>query len=446
MTGRSRILVANRGEIAVRIVRACHTAGHEAVAVYSDTDKNARWVRMADEALHIGGSPAAKSYLNTDAILEAAKYAEVDAVHPGYGFLSENAAFARAVTAAGFTFIGPPPEVIELMGDKASARSAATEAGVPVVPGSRPVTDTDDAVRVAEEIGYPILVKAAAGGGGRGIRPVRDAEQLTEVFAGARAEAQSAFGDGTAYLERALPGARHIEVQLLADHHGNLVHLFERDCSVQRRRQKLLEEAPAPDLDERTRNELGEAAKRLGEHVGYRNAGTVEFLVDPDGRFYFIEMNTRVQVEHPITEAITGVDLVAEQLRIADGAELSLTQDAVRHSGAAVELRINAEDPDNGFLPTPGEITAFEAPGGPGVRLDTALTSGEQISPFYDSLIAKLVCWGADRRQAYARARQALSEFRVEGVASTIPLHRELIDDRELLGGPVHTTWLEERS
>ncbi|WP_019854614.1 acetyl-CoA carboxylase biotin carboxylase subunit [Actinopolyspora mortivallis] len=446
MNGRGRILVANRGEIAVRVVRACHAAGHEAVAVYSDADKNARWVELADEAVHIGGSPAAKSYLNTDAILEAAKYSEVDAVHPGYGFLSENAAFARAVTAAGFTFVGPPPEVIELMGDKASARTAATAAGVPVVPGSRPVADTADALRAAEEIGYPILVKAAAGGGGRGIRPVRDRAQLEEVFAGACAEAQSAFGDGTAYLERALPGARHVEVQLLADDHGGMVHLFERDCSVQRRRQKLLEEAPAPDLPESTRRELGEAARLLGSHVGYRNAGTVEFLVAPDGGFYFIEMNTRVQVEHPITEAITGVDLVAEQLRVADGQRLSLSQESVSHRGAAVELRINAEDPDNDFTPTPGEITAFDQPGGPGVRVDTALTRGDRISPFYDSLIAKLVCWGSDRQQAYARAGQALREFRVEGVASTIPLHRRLVEDPELLAGPVHTTWLEERS
>ncbi|MER7080158.1 acetyl-CoA carboxylase, biotin carboxylase subunit [Saccharopolyspora kobensis] len=444
MTGLRRVLVANRGEIAVRIVRACHAADVEAVAVYSDADENARWVRLADEAVHIGRSAAQKSYLDSDALLKAARSADVEAVHPGYGFLSENAAFARAIVEAGLVFVGPPPSAMEQMGDKAAARRAAQAAGVPVVPGSGPVDDPDDAVRAAEEVGYPLLVKAAAGGGGRGIRPVADAAELVDVLPGARAEARSAFGDGTVYLERAVPGARHVEVQVLADEHGNAVHLFERDCSVQRRRQKLLEEAPASDLRESTRQAITSAAVRLAEHVGYRNAGTVEFLVDADENFYFIEMNTRVQVEHPITEAITGVDVIAEQLRIAGGAVLALDQDSIERRGVAIEMRINAEDPERDFAPTPGEITALHLPGGPGVRVDTGIAQGDRISPFYDSLIAKLICWGADREQAYARARQALSEFHVEGVASTISLHRGLTADPRLRAGPVHTGWLEE--
>ncbi|RKT89136.1 acetyl-CoA carboxylase, biotin carboxylase subunit [Saccharopolyspora antimicrobica] len=444
MTGLRRVLVANRGEIAVRIVRACHAAGVEAVAVYSDADENARWVQLADEAVHIGRSAAQKSYLDSDALLKAARSADVEAVHPGYGFLSENAAFARAIVEAGLVFVGPPPSAMEQMGDKAAARRAAQAAGVPVVPGSGPVDDPEDAVRVAEEVGYPLLVKAAAGGGGRGIRPVADAAELVDVLPGARAEARSAFGDGTVYLERAVPGARHVEVQVLADEHGNVVHLFERDCSVQRRRQKLLEEAPASDLRESTRQAITSAAVRLAGHVGYRNAGTVEFLVDSDENFYFIEMNTRVQVEHPITEAITGVDVIAEQLRIAGGAALTLEQDSVERRGVAIEMRINAEDPERDFAPTPGEITALHLPGGPGVRVDTGIVRGDRISPFYDSLIAKLICWGADREQAYARAGQALAEFHVGGVASTISLHRRLTADPRLRAGPVHTGWLEE--
>ncbi len=445
MTQLRRVLIANRGEIAVRIIRACHLAGVETVAVYSDADKNAQWVRIADHAEHIGKSPAAKSYLDQEAIITAAKDSGADAVHPGYGFLAEDAAFARAVTDAGCVFVGPPPEAIELMGDKARARSAAEEAGVPVVPGSHAVTGMADAERAAAEVGYPVLVKAAAGGGGRGIRPVQDRAELAEVLPAAQAEARSAFGDGTAYIERAIPRARHVEVQVLADNRGNVVHLFERDCSMQRRRQKLIEEAPAPDLQRSTRVALNDAAVRLARQVGYRNAGTVEFLVDLDENFYFIEMNTRVQVEHPITEAITGVDIVAEQLQVAAGGPLSVAQEDVVPTGAAVELRINAEDPANGFAPTPGEVARFDLPGGPGVRVDTWLTQGDRITPFYDSLVAKLVCWGADRAQAYARARQALREFHVEGVASTIQLHRELTDDAELLAGPVHTTWLEQR-
>lgn len=444
MTGLRRVLVANRGEIATRIIRACHTAGIEAVAVYSDADEHARWVRMADEAVHIGRSAARKSYLDAESLMKAAKATEVDAVHPGYGFLSESAEFARVVAEAGLVFIGPSASAIEQMGDKATARGTAEAAGVPVVPGSGPVTDLSDAEAVAESIGYPMLVKAAAGGGGRGIRPVRDGADLAEVLPTAQAEAQSAFGDGTIYLERAVPGARHVEVQVLADEHGNVVHLYERDCSVQRRRQKLIEEAPAPALQDSTREAITSAAVRLAGHVGYRNAGTVEFLVDSDENFYFIEMNTRVQVEHPITEMITGVDIVAEQLRIAAGHSLSLSQDMIRRSGTAVELRVNAEDPTRDFTPTPGDIAEFELPGGPGVRVDTGMAQGDKISPFYDSLIAKLVCWGVDRQQAYARARQALEEFQISGVASTLDLHKQLVMAEDLRAGPVHVNWLEQ--
>ncbi|RRO14123.1 acetyl-CoA carboxylase biotin carboxylase subunit [Saccharopolyspora rhizosphaerae] len=445
MSGVQRVLVANRGEIAVRIIRACHVAGLEAVAVYSDADENSRCVHMADHAVHIGRSVAQKSYLDPDALLKAARTAEVDAVHPGYGFLSESGAFARAVEDAGFVFVGPRPSVLEQMGDKAAARAAATAAGVPVVPGTEPIDDPEDIRRLADEIGFPLLLKAAAGGGGRGIRPVSSVDELLDALPAAQAEARSAFGDPAIYLERAIQHARHVEVQVLADGHGNVVHLFERDCSVQRRRQKLIEEAPAPGLSEETRQAITAAAVRLAEHVDYRGAGTVEFLVDDAGEFYFIEMNARVQVEHPITEVVTGVDVVAEQLRIAGGERLARDQESITRRGVAVELRINAEDPERDFAPTPGEITELVLPGGPGVRVDTGITQGDRISPFYDSLIAKLICWGEDREQAYARARQALAEFHVEGVSSTAGLHRTLITDPELTAGPVHTKWLEER-
>ncbi|SFK18638.1 acetyl-CoA carboxylase, biotin carboxylase subunit [Amycolatopsis sacchari] len=436
-----RVLVANRGEIALRIIRACHEAGVEAVAAYSDADKAARWVELADDSVHIGGSPAGKSYLNADAVLTAAWQSDVDAVHPGYGFLSENAAFARRVAEAGLTFIGPPADVIEKMGDKATARRMAEEAGVPVVPGSGPLNDLAAAEAAAAEVGFPLLVKAAAGGGGRGIRPVASAEELADVLPTAQAEAAAAFGDGTVYLERLLERARHIEVQVLADDHGGVVHAYERDCSVQRRRQKLFEEAPAPGLEREVREAIAEAAVRLARHVGYRGAGTVEFLLADDGSFYFIEMNTRIQVEHPVTECVTGLDLVAEQLRIADGKALSVTQEDIVLDGAAVELRLNAEDPDAGFRPAPGELTRFDLPGGPGVRVDTGFVAGDRISPFYDSMIAKLICWGATRGEALSRARQALAELRVEGVPTTASLHARLLP--ELAGGPVHTRWLE---
>ncbi|MBB3664639.1 acetyl-CoA carboxylase biotin carboxylase subunit [Prauserella sediminis] len=439
-----RVLVANRGEIAVRIIRAAHAAGLETVAVYSDADAQGRWVQLADTAVHIGKSAAAKSYLNSAALVEAAVSTGADAVHPGYGFLSERPGAAKEFADAGLTFVGPAVSTIEMMGDKAAARDAAKRAGVPVVPGSGAVGDVDEALAAAEDVGYPVLVKAAAGGGGRGIRPVASRDELAEVLPAAQAEARSAFSDDTVYLERAIDGARHIEVQILADHAGNVVHTFERDCSVQRRRQKLIEEAPAPGLAAETRASINDAAVRLARQVGYVGAGTVEFLLTPSGEFFFIEMNTRIQVEHPISEAITGVDLVSEQLRIAAGEPVSFSQDEVQIRGAAVELRINAEDPDNRFQPTPGDLSRLDLPGGPGVRVDTGFVAGDRISPFYDSMIAKLICSGPDRDTALARGRQALAELRVEGVPTTVSMHRRLLDEPDLRAGAVHTKWLEE--
>lgn len=437
------VLVANRGEIALRIVRACRELGIRSVAVYSDADAGAAHVRHADDAVHLGKSSASKSYLNAEAVLEAARSAGVDAVHPGYGFLSERASFADAVADAGLTFVGPPGSVIATMGDKATARSVAERAGVPVVPGSGSVGSVEEAVAAAEEIGYPVLVKAAAGGGGRGIRPAADADELRRVVVEAQREAASAFGSDEVYLERALQGARHVEVQVLADTHGAVVHCFERECSLQRRRQKVLEEAPAPGLDARVRAEMCDSAVGLAHEVGYVGAGTVEFLLEPSGSYWFIEMNTRIQVEHPVTELVTGLDLVAEQLHIAGGAPLSVAQDEIALRGAAIEFRVNAEDPDDDFLPSPGEVTVLEVPGGPGVRVDTALMAGGTIPPFYDSMVAKLAVWAPTRPGALARGRRALAEYRVEGVPTTIGLHRRLLDEPAIVEGRYDITTLE---
>ncbi|GAA4925018.1 acetyl-CoA carboxylase biotin carboxylase subunit [Actinomycetospora succinea] len=436
------VLVANRGEIALRVVRACRELGIRAVAVYSDADAEAAHVRMADDAAHLGKSAASKSYLNADAVLEAARSAGVDAVHPGYGFLSERPAFAAAVEEAGLVFVGPPSSVISTMGDKAAARTVARRAEVPVVPGSDEVASVDDAVAAAEEVGYPVLVKASAGGGGRGIRPAATADELRDVVVEAQREAASAFGSDAVYVERALQGPKHVEVQVLADTHGNVVHCFERECSLQRRRQKILEEAPAPGLSPAIRESLCDAAVRLSREVGYVGAGTVEFLVEGD-EFFFIEMNTRIQVEHPITEWVTGLDLVAEQLRIAGGAELSVGQDDIVCRGASIEFRVNAEDPDQDFLPSPGEVTGLELPGGPGVRVDTALMAGDVVPPFYDSLVAKLSVWAPTRAEALARGRRALAEYRVDGLPTTIGLHRRLLDERAVVDGTYDITTLE---
>jgi acetyl-CoA carboxylase, biotin carboxylase subunit len=444
----STVLVANRGEIALRVVRACRELGLRSVAVYSDADADAAHVRHADDAVHIGKSSATKSYLNPDAILDAARSSGADAVHPGYGFLSERAAFARAVSDAGLVWVGPPADVIERMGDKAAARAVAAQAGVPVVPGSDELADVDDAVAAAARIGYPVLVKAAAGGGGRGIRPASSDDELRRVVVEAQREAASAFGSDVVYLERALAHPKHIEVQILADAHGTAVHCFERDCSMQRRRQKVLEEAPAPRLDAGVRTAMCDAAVALAREVGYVGAGTVEFLLSGEGEhadreFFFIEMNTRIQVEHPVTELVTGLDLVALQLRVADGEPLPMAQDDIVCRGAALEFRVNAEDPADDFLPTPGEVTALELPGGPGVRVDTALAAGDVIPPFYDSMVAKLCVWAPDRKAALARGRRALAEYRVEGVPTTIPLHRRLLDDPTVISGDYDITFLE---
>jgi len=434
-----KVLIANRGEVAVRIVRACRELGISSVAVYSDADSEALHVRLADESVNIGPARARDSYLNVEKIVAAAKERGADAVHPGYGFLSENARFAAACREAGLRFVGPAAEAIEKMGDKSAARRLAREAGVPVVPGTVGNTTADEAAERAGEIGYPVMVKAAAGGGGRGIRSVESEAELREAVRDAKREAEAAFGDGSVYLEKLLVEPRHVEVQVMADEHGNAVHLYERECSMQRRRQKVLEEAPAPELGRRTRREMTAAAVRLAEAAGYANAGTVEFLVDAEGGFYFIEMNTRLQVEHPVTEMVTGVDLVKEQLRVAAGERLSFGQEDVKLVGHAVEFRINAEDPDNDFFPSPGEVSHLELPGGPGVRVDSALYAGYAVPPFYDSLVSKLVVWGADRDEALARGRRALDEYRLEGIKTTIPFHQRLLDWDGFRSGSYHT-------
>ncbi len=439
-----KVLVANRGEIALRVIRACRELGVPSVAVYSGADEEALHVRLADEAVHIGPPKAQKSYLNIEAILEAAKETGADAVHPGYGFLAENAGFAAACSGAGLAFVGPSAEAIEKMGDKSAARRIAREAGVPIVLGTEGNASPAEALERAEEIGFPVMVKAAAGGGGRGIRVVESAGELEEAVRAASREAVAAFGEGSVYLEKFLVDPRHVEVQVMGDGEGNVVHFYERECSMQRRRQKILEEAPSPGISPATREAITAAAVRLAEEASYANAGTAEFLVDQDESFYFIEMNTRIQVEHPITEEITGVDLVKEQLKVAAGEGLSLKQDEIPLSGHAIEFRINAEDPENNFFPSPGEVTGVEVPGGPGVRVDTAVFAGYQIPPFYDSMVSKLVVRGADRHEALARGGRALEEYRLEGIKTTIPLHLRLLREEAFLSGRYDTGYLEK--
>jgi acetyl-CoA carboxylase biotin carboxylase subunit len=438
-----KVLIANRGEVALRVIRACQELEIPAVAVYSDADSEALHTRHADEAVNIGPPPAGKSYLNLEALLEAARETEAEAIHPGYGFLAENARFAAACRDADITFIGPSPEAIEKMGNKSAARQIALDAGVPVVPGSEGPASANEAIETAEDIGYPVMVKAAAGGGGRGIRVAEDEKELRQAVQVARREAESAFGDNSIYLEKLLVGPRHVEVQVMGDQKGNVVHLFERECSMQRRRQKVLEEAPSPGIGTELREEMTEAAVRLAREVEYANAGTVEFLVDDDD-FYFIEMNTRIQVEHPVTEMLTGVDLVKEQMRVASGEPLSMEQDDVPIFGHAMEFRINAEDPDQDFMPSPGEISFLDVPGGPGVRVDSAIYQGYKIPPFYDSMVGKLIVWALTREEAINRARRALREYRVEGIKTTIPLHMRLLEERALRSGEYHTGYLED--
>ncbi|HLB06972.1 MAG TPA: acetyl-CoA carboxylase biotin carboxylase subunit [Alphaproteobacteria bacterium] len=444
MTGLSRVLIANRGEIAVRIIRACEVLGLESVIAVSDIDRESLGARLATRAVCIGPAPSTESYLRAELLIAAALATGCDAVHPGYGFLAENPRFAESCAQSGLRFIGPEAKTLAQAGDKLAARQAAVEAGLPVLPGSAGIGSLDHARVLAGAVGYPVMVKAAAGGGGRGMFVARNPDELGARFEPAAAEAQAAFGEGTLYLERYVPNGRHIEVQILADGAGGVVHLGERDCSVQRRYQKLVEEAPAPDLAEGKRRALCDAAVRFARHLGYENAGTVEFLYDIDrDEFYFMEMNARVQVEHPVSEMITGVDIVCEQLHIAGGRRLGLGQDDIRSHGHAIECRINAESPDDNFAPRPGRIVRWLPPDGEGIRLDSHAGEGCLVPPHYDSLIAKLIVHGKDRRQALDRLKDALDRFVLEGIETTLPFHRFLVAHGDFERGGVNLRWLE---
>jgi len=437
-----KILIANRGEIALRVHRACKEMGISTVAVHSEADSSAMWVRLADESVCIGPPPAAKSYLHIPAIIAACEITGAQAVHPGYGFLSENARFAEIVTAHGFTFIGPKAEHIRMMGDKITAKQAVKAAGIPVVPGSEgAITTEEEAIAAAKEIGFPVLIKAAAGGGGRGMKVARTEDDLIEAVQTARSEAKAAFGDDAVYMERYLQTPRHIELQVVADSFGNVCHLGERDCSLQRRHQKVLEEAPSPAIDAAARAKIGKVVVDAVKAIGYLGVGTIEFLYE-NGEFFFIEMNTRLQVEHPVTEAITGIDLVREQIRIAAGLPLSFKQSEVIFEGHAIECRINAENPKT-FVPSPGLVTDFHAPGGLGVRMDSALYAGYSIPPYYDSLIGKLIVHGRDREECIARLNRCLGEIVVGGIDTNIPLFQDLLHQQDILKGEYNIHWLE---
>jgi acetyl-CoA carboxylase, biotin carboxylase subunit len=445
----NKILIANRGEIAVRILRACRELGLRTVAVFSEADRHALHVRYADEAYLLGPAPSRDSYLRGDKIIDIARKTEAGAVHPGYGFLAERADFAEACQDAGIVFVGPKPSSIAAMGDKAVARATVSAAGVQVVPGTEGegALRDDELLALGPQIGFPLLIKATAGGGGKGMREARSLEEMPALLNAARREAEASFGDGNVYLEKLLEDARHIEIQILADSQGSVVHLGERECSIQRRHQKLLEEAPSPFIgdDEEFRQKMGQVAVRAAEAVGYINAGTIEFLVDKDKNFYFLEMNTRLQVEHPVTEEVTGIDIVKEQIRISRGRPLRHKQEDISPSGWAIECRINAEDPYNNFLPSTGRITHTILPTGPGIRVDTGVFIGFEISPYYDSLISKLIVWGDTRGEAILRMRRALEEYKILGVRTNIPFHQNLMDSHRFMGGQFDTRFVEER-
>ncbi|MBA2875366.1 acetyl-CoA carboxylase biotin carboxylase subunit [Thermaerobacillus caldiproteolyticus] len=439
----SKMLIANRGEIAVRIIRTCKKLGIQTVAVYSEADADSLHVKWADEAYLIGKPRVSESYLNIEKIIEVAKKTKAEAIHPGYGLLSENPAFARRCEEEGIVFIGPSADVIAKMGSKIESRKTMAEAGVPIVPGiSFPLNDADEAIKTAETIGYPIMLKASAGGGGIGMQVVKNEEELRKAFEGNQKRAASFFGDGAMYLEKYIENPRHIEIQLLADHHGHCIYLWERECSIQRRHQKVVEEAPSPFLDEQTRRKMGETAIRAAKHIGYTNAGTIEFLVDEQKNFYFLEMNTRLQVEHPVTEEITGLDLVEEQLRIAAGERLRYTQDEIQQDGHAIEVRIYAEDPKT-FFPSPGKITLFQAPEGENIRNETAVTSGMTVTPFYDPMIAKLITKGQTRQEAMTRMLQALEHYQIEGIKTNIPMLKEVVSHPAFQAGQTTTNFVE---
>jgi acetyl-CoA carboxylase, biotin carboxylase subunit len=442
-----KVLVANRGEIAVRVIRACRELGIDTVAVYSEADRRALHVRYADEAYLLGPAPSRESYLRADKIIDVARKCGADAVHPGYGFLAEREDFAAACAEAGIAFIGPKPSSIAAMGDKAEARATVIKAGVPVVPGTEGVGNMldEELLSAALQMGFPLLIKATAGGGGKGMREVKNLEEMPTLLQSARREAESAFGDGNVYLEKLVEGARHIEIQILADSFGNVIHLGERECSLQRRHQKLLEEALSPALDDDLRETMGNVAVKAAKSVDYVNAGTIEFLVDKDKNFYFLEMNTRLQVEHPITEMVTGIDIVKEQIRVARGRTLSYKQEDVKFNGHAIECRINAEDPYENFMPSTGRITHSLIPTGPGVRVDTGVYPGFEITPFYDPMIAKLIVWGETRAQAILRMRRALEEYRIVGVRTNIPFHQTMMDSHRFMAGQYDTRFVEER-
>jgi len=440
-----KILIANRGEIALRIVRACRELGIKTLAVYSETDVQSLHVQLADEAICIGGPKSADSYMRADRIISAAEIADVDAIHPGYGFLSENSNFAEQCESCNIKFIGPKSQIIRLMGDKAVARTTVQKAGVPTVPGSDgPIDSENEAIKVARKIGYPIIIKAVAGGGGRGMRIAHNDVSFAKEYHSARSEAEKTFGNSSVYIEKYIQNPRHIEFQILADSHGKILHLGERDCSVQRRHQKLIEESPSPFLSADLRKKMGKAAVRAAAAAAYENAGTIEFIVDAKGDFYFIEMNTRIQVEHPVTEEITGIDLIKEQIRIASGEKLNFDQKDIEFRGHAIECRINAEDPARNFTPSPGTIGLYFAPGGHGVRVDSHVYSGYTIPPYYDSLIGKLIAHGDNRKMALERMYRALSEYLVRGIKTTIPLHKAVLSDPVFIAGKATTAYLEE--